>query len=73
MTWALTILSIVGVILNIKKNRLCFWIWGFTNGAWCVVDFHYGFYAQASLFLIYFVLAIYGIVSWRNEKPPQNI
>ncbi len=32
--WIITILSIIGVILNIRKNRLCFRIWLITNACW---------------------------------------
>jgi nicotinamide riboside transporter PnuC len=68
MTWIVTVLSIAGVILNIRKNRFCFWIWAITNGAWCVVDFYHGLYSQAFLFLVYFGLALYGIWEWRKKK-----
>lgn len=67
MTWVLTVFSIIGVILNIRKNRICFWIWAFTNASWCAVDFYHGLYSQACLFLIYFGLAVYGIWHWRTR------
>ena len=45
-TWILTILAIVGVILNIQKKRICFFIWAFTNASWAVVDFWKGIPAK---------------------------
>lgn len=66
-TWGLTLFSIIGVILNIKKKKSCFYIWAGTNFSWMVVDYLYGFYAQAFLFLIYFGLAIWGIIAWRRN------
>ena len=66
-TWILTGLSILGVILNIKKKRICFWIWAFTNAAWMVVDLLMGIYSQAALFAIYFILAIWGILEWKKS------
>jgi nicotinamide riboside transporter PnuC len=68
MTWIITVLSIIGVILNIKKRRACFAVWGVTNFSWAVIDYYYGLYSQAALFALYFVLAIYGLYQWRNVK-----
>lgn len=67
MTWALTLLSLIGVILNIKKQKSCFLIWGFTNAAWAVIDFSAGLPAQGVLFALYFVLAVWGLIEWRRN------
>jgi nicotinamide mononucleotide transporter len=67
MTWIITFFSIIGVILNIYKNKYCFIIWAFTNLAWCIIDFYKGIYAQSVLFGVYFILALWGIYKW-NEK-----
>ncbi len=64
--WIITVLSIIGVVLNIKKNKYCFIIWTITNGSWCIYDFIIGAYAQSFLFLIYFILAIWGIYEWKR-------
>ena len=65
--WLITIFSLIGTILNIKKKRICFWIWLFTNATWCVYDFRIGAYAQSALFLVYTGLALWGIVEWRKK------
>lgn len=65
MMWLLTILSLVGVVLNIKRKRSCFIIWGVTNAAWAAVDLYVGLYAQSALFAVYFVLAIWGFMVWK--------
>lgn len=49
MLWALTALSLLGVVLNIKKKRSCFVLWIITNGLWAAVDFYSGLQAQAIL------------------------
>ncbi|MEI8350070.1 MAG: nicotinamide mononucleotide transporter [Candidatus Omnitrophota bacterium] len=66
MMWLLTALSIVGVVLNIQKNRSCFKIWVFTNASWCVYDFLIKAYAQSFLFLVYTALAVWGFVKWKK-------
>ncbi len=66
--WAITALSIVGVILNIKKHKSCFIIWLFTNLSWMVYDFIIGAYAQSALFAVYAILAVYGLLEWTKQK-----
>lgn len=65
-TWILTLGSIVGVVLNVKKKRACFYIWAVTNFSWMVIDYINGIYSQAFLFGVCFGLAIWGIVSWKE-------
>lgn len=65
MTWLLTALSLVGVVLNIKKRKACFMVWAITNAAWAVIDFQAGLPAQSALFVVYFLLCLWGIVAWR--------
>ncbi len=65
--WTLAFASLVGVVANIKHKRWCFWIWGFTNAAWTGVDIYHEVFAQAALQAIYFGLAIWGLLAWRNK------
>lgn len=67
ITVILTIASLVGVVLNIRQNRACFYIWSVTNAAWAVIDWHKGIPAQAALFAIYFGLSIWGIIEWKRK------
>lgn len=69
MLWLLTILSIIGVILNLKKKRSGFLFWIATNGAWAIVNFAKGIPEQGVLFTVYLVLAIWGYLEWgKNAK-----
>ncbi len=67
LTWILAVLSIIGVVLNIKKKRICFYIWTVTNASWMTVDFIKGIHAQSFLFLIYTGLAVWGIIEWKKD------
>jgi len=67
-TSLLTILSLIGVVLNIKKRVECFLIWTVTNFSWAWIDFHKEIYAQAVLFAIYTLLSIWGALAWRRVK-----
>ncbi len=66
--WGITILSIIGVILNIQKRKECFIIWAFTNFAWMVYDLSIGATAQGVLMLVYFILAIWGLIKWHDDN-----
>ena len=68
LTGLLTILALIGVILNIKKKRACFYIWVVTNSSWCIIDFYKGIPMQSILFGIYAVLSVYGIIEWNKKK-----
>ena len=67
VSWLISALALVGVVLNIYKIRYCFWIWLCTNSFFCVLDFAAGLYAQAALFAVYAVLAVWGLVRWRED------
>ena len=67
VTGLLTVLAIVGVVLNIHKKRLCFYIQFVTNSFWAVIDFYKGIPMQGLLFVIYTGLALYGIVKWKEK------
>jgi len=65
LIWLLTILSLIGVVLNIYKKKACFIVWAFTNFAWMIIDFAKGLPEQGTLFAVYFVLAIWGCIKWK--------
>lgn len=67
-TWTVTLLSIGGVVLNIKKRKECFAIWAVTNASWATVDFLKGLPAQGALFVVYFFLALWGLLEWRTAN-----
>lgn len=67
MMWLLTLLSLIGVVLNIYKKPVCFYIWALTNAIWAVIDWKADLYAQSVLFIIYFLLAVWGILKWSKN------
>lgn len=64
VTWVIAYFSIAGVIINVFKNPFCFVIWGVTNTFWMVYNFRKKEYAQAFIFLIYLIVAIFGFLKW---------
>ena len=64
--WSIVAASLVGVVLNIRKRRECFYVWSVTNATWAAVDCYHGIYSQAALQAVYFALAIWGLVAWKQ-------
>jgi nicotinamide riboside transporter PnuC len=67
ISWLITGLALCGTILNIYKNRCCFFVWLVTNSFFCLLDLHARLYSQAFLFLVYIGLAVWGLVKWKAE------
>jgi nicotinamide riboside transporter PnuC len=67
--WTLALVSLVGVVLNVRKDRRCYLLWLGSNLAWAEVDLRAGLPAQASLMLVYAGLAVWGWLAWRPPVP----
>jgi nicotinamide riboside transporter PnuC len=65
--WVIMGLSLAGTILNVKKKRICFILWGISNAVWVVVDFQKGIPQQAILQAVYLLISIWGLVEWREK------
>ena len=70
ITWFLTAISLIGTVLNIRKDILCFYIWLIGDILWCALDFHNGTYGRSLLDFVQIILAVCGIISWKkvNQK-----
>jgi len=67
LSWIVSALALVGVVLNIYKRKECFYVWAVTNSCFGAYSFYKTAYSQSALFAVYFVLAIWGIYKWRSE------
>lgn len=70
LLWTTSLISLVGVVLNIYKLRACFVLWLITNAVWAIVDFSHGITSQGALQTVYCALAVWGILKWRKPKQP---
>lgn len=73
ITWGLMCLSLVGVVLNVKKNIACFYIWIIANSGWVIIDLKQGLPAQAMLFVVYALTCFWGIYEWRKEPLKESL
>jgi nicotinamide riboside transporter PnuC len=65
-TWFITLASVIGTVANVYQKRWCFFVWLCTNSLWMIIDFRIGLYAQAALFCVYVLLAVWGLIQWRG-------
>lgn len=68
ITWFLTAISLLGSFLNAKKKVSCFYLWAIGEIMWCVLDISNGVYGRATLDVVSFIMALYGIYEWKHTK-----
>lgn len=68
LSWAIAVVGIVAVILNIKKNRLCFVLWMMTNVGLVGIHLSNQEFPLAGLFFVYSGTAVWGFVEWSKDK-----
>lgn len=68
LSWIMSAVALAGTVMNAEMSIYGFLFWLVSN-LYMVIRFAYiGEYAQATLFIIYFLLAIRGIVVWQRKK-----
>ncbi len=76
IAYFVTAVSIVGTVANSFQKWWCFWVWICTNTFWTVYNIISGSYAQALLYAFNFIMAVIGLIKWRQKektsthKPP---
>ena len=62
--WGVSLITIVGSILNVKKLGLCFVIWTICNLFWLIYDIISGLYSRATLDLVNLSTSVWGMFEW---------
>lgn len=68
LSWLMSAIALTGTIFNAEKNIYGFVFWVVSNLYMVIRFFVIGEFAQMTLFFIYFILAIRGIVVWAHKK-----
>lgn len=72
LSWLMSAIALAGTVMNAERNKLGFGFWVISN-LYMVVRFAFiGEYAQATLFFIYFLLALRGIYVWAKKEEVEN-
>jgi len=64
--WFLTGLSLLGCWFNIQKSVTGWVIWSVANVGWIISFLAKEMFAESTLFSVYLILSLYGIVKWRK-------
>lgn len=72
LSWVLVFLSLLGNIFVIRKNVIGQWLWAVSNLGWIAFDIWIGANSQAFLFLIYFLMCVWGIYAWSKDDKQQK-
>lgn len=67
-SWIMSAIALTGTIINAEKNKYGFVFWLVSNLYMTIRFFVIGEYAQSTLFFVYFLLAIRGLVAWSGKK-----
>jgi nicotinamide riboside transporter PnuC len=65
--WLTAILSVIGSVLNVRKNRLCFIFWLISNALWIIENIITHSYYQLPMWITYMAISIWGIIAWRKN------
>jgi nicotinamide riboside transporter PnuC len=71
LMWVVVAVSIVGTVLNARRNIWCFPLWIIANLFWIIYGYNKSAPAMTAMFAVYLGLAIYGWVFW-NEKEKKT-
>lgn len=66
--WITTIVCLTGTILNVKKLKICFWLWLLGNILWLGIDIYNGLWSRAVLDTVQGTLAVWGLVEWKSSQ-----
>lgn len=67
LPWVLTIISILGVILNAYKNIWCWPIWTLGNIGWCYISIKRNDYPQIIIWIVFTFFNILGWYQWAHS------
>lgn len=68
MTWIVAILCLTGNVLVIRKSPWGFACWAVANVYLVAHNYAIQEFAQAFMFAVYFLLAVWGILAWRKAS-----
>ena len=66
LSWVFAVIAIVGAVLNARQSIKGFYLWLVSNTGFIVINFLIGMPAQATLFIVYNIITVYGIYQWRK-------
>lgn len=66
--WVATILTLIGVVLNIKKIRVCFIIWFVANSFWIYIMAMSQHWGMVICQIVFCATCVWGWFAWAKDK-----
>ena len=66
------VVSLIGIILNAKKNILCWPVWIASNFGWITYSLYQGDFPQILLWITFTAFNFYGWLKWSTDKTPSK-
>lgn len=66
--WVATVISIIGIILNARKNMLCWPTWLVSNVLWVTYFLVLGDFPSIILWIVFSIFNVYGWIQWSKDK-----
>jgi len=71
--WIATAISIIGILLNAKKNMWCWPVWLVSNVLWVTYFIILANPQSITLWVVFSLFNVYGWIQWRkDEKLKKN-
>ena len=68
LNWIVSALAFIGTIFNSRRNKISQLIWVFTNLYMAWLNFHMNIPSIGTLYIAYFILAVYGFFVWKKKE-----
>ena len=65
--WILSLIAILGSIMNVKKMKSGFIVWIVADIGWIIVCLENEAYSQIPMWAFYTCLCVWGFIVWRKE------
>ena len=72
LNWIVSALAFIGTIFNSRRNKTSQLIWAFTNLYMAWQNFHMNIPSIGTLYIAYFILAVYGFFVWNKKEKNQT-
>lgn len=74
LSWIISVIGIIGAILNIQKKKICFVVWSIGNIFWMLLSIVVPEYrGQMPLWITFTILNIYGWYAWRKDELKKKL
>lgn len=71
--WFMSLVCVIGSVLNVKKMSMSFVLWTISNIFWLAYDIYFKAYARSILDLVNLATSTWGIITWvRDERSGKD-